>query len=464
MRRRREYLVSALFLVISLLLTSSSPLEASEEARGSSVILMIGDGMGTGQLTAAKISLGLDNRLNIEGMIYGGTMTTHSDSDWGTDSAASGTAMATGYKTTSGRIGVAPNGTTLPTVLEFAESLGMSTGLVTTTRVTYATPAAFASHVTSRAMEDEIAVQIIHSGVDVVLGGGTNFFPAELIEEAVSLGFTYVASRADLLELAPDSDKLLGLFTPSHMNYEEQRNPEVEPSLAEMTDIAMELLSRNPKGFFLMVEGGRIDHAGHENNLEDAIGDTLAFDEAVGVALDFVRLQGNTTLIVTADHETGGLSILEGPVDGAPGVGWTWTRHTGNLVPVYSEGPFASLFSGLIDNTDVGKGIFTILVSAPDGVDVGAQEQIRRLLLQIDDLKSQLSSASSELAEREADLESAISDLTSAEEALMTAVAELASLEEQFQTVEMLAYVAAAVAIALALILLVTSLRRRAST
>ncbi|MFQ5950469.1 MAG: alkaline phosphatase [Candidatus Geothermarchaeales archaeon] len=487
MVERTECLKSILasFLVISSLLLHFTVLEASEEATGGSVILMIGDGMGSGQLSAAKISLGLEgvifypfplpgeeisvtgSRLKIEGLTHGGTMTTNSIRDVSTDSAASATAMATGFKAHNNRISILPNGTELPTVLEFAESLGMSTGLVTTTRVTHATPAAFASHVTSRNRENEIAFQLIHSGVDVLLGGGRGhllpqsdpdsdrFDDRDLIQEAVSLGFTYTDTRAQMLELAPDAEKLLGLFTLDHMNYEWERNPEAEPSLEEMTEIAIRILSRNPKGFFLMVEGGRIDHAGHENNMGNVIEDTLAFDEAVGVALDFVRLQGNTTLIVTADHETGGLSILEGAIDGPPRVEWSWNGHTANLVPVFSEGPFASLFSGLIDNTDIGKNIFRVLVSPPGGVDLEAQEQMRRLLVQIDELERQLSSTSSRLDERDSDLESAEGDR-------ITLEAELASVGEELQTTQTLAYVAATLATALALLLLVTRLRRRA--
>ncbi|MDN5874156.1 MAG: alkaline phosphatase, partial [Sinobacteraceae bacterium] len=216
------------------------------------------------------------------------------------------------------------NGTPVTTLLELAVAAGRSTGVVSTTRITHATPAATYAHVCNRNAENTIAAQLVPGtarynaqlgdGVDVVLGGGRrHFLPSSvdgskrndtrnLIKEMQAAGYTYVANEADFKAVPTTATKLLGLFTMSHMSYDLDRDPAVEPSLAEMTIKAIEILSRNPKGYFLMVEGGRIDHALHATLARKALQDGKAFDDAIKAALAKVDLK-NTLIVVTADHD-----------------------------------------------------------------------------------------------------------------------------------------------------------------
>lgn len=337
-----------------------------------SVILMIGDGMGTGQLAAARYSNVPHLVLAMDHLRWEGLVSTHSADDLVTDSAAAATALATGYKTNNGVVGVDPNGIVLETVLERAESLGLSTGLVTTTRITHATPAALAAHVSSRGLEDEIANQVLQADIEILMGGGRrHFLPTldpqgarqddrNLIEDARQQGYTVVSSASNLLSWDAASP-LLALFHEGHMSYDESRNGSLEPSLVSMTKAALGALKKDPGGFFIMIEGGRIDHASHANDLDTTISEVLAFDAAVQVALDFTRMNENVLLVVTADHETGGLGVTPSDVMGNPHVLWSTTSHTSDLVPLFSEGVFSQRFQGLLDNTDVGARLLELL-------------------------------------------------------------------------------------------------------
>lgn len=187
------------------------------------VILLIGDGMGVGQLTAAEAVNG-DGGLVMRSLPYKSLVTTYSVSGHVTDSAASATALATGYKTSNGAISVSSTGEVLTTVVEFAEALGMSTGVVTNTRITHATPACFMAHVSSRGSEAAIAQQVLASGVDVVLGGGSTYFSSL---DPAGAGYTVVATTSELMNV--DSDMVLGLFNADYMSYDSLRDPLVEP-------------------------------------------------------------------------------------------------------------------------------------------------------------------------------------------------------------------------------------------
>lgn len=327
----------ALGLVVSLVLGALyfGKLNAAKAGDGNAknVILLIGDGMGYAQVSAARLAQG--KKLHMDQIKTMGTMTTASANSMVTDSAAAGTAMATGLKTNNGMISVTPDGKRLKTILEAAREKGKATGLVSTTRITHATPAVFAAHVPDRDDEITIADQMINANVDVLLGGGKSYFvPAsaggkrtdnrDLTAEAKTMGYAVVGTKDELA--AVKDGKVLGLFNKSHLNYEVDRDLTKEPSLAEMTAKAISLLDKNNnedkenkeskhKGFFLMVEGGRIDHAAHANDPSGVYGDTLAFDAAVKVALDYAEKNNDTLVIVTADHETGGLIIGAGGED-----------------------------------------------------------------------------------------------------------------------------------------------------
>ncbi len=271
------------------------------------VILLIGDGMGFAQLHLTELTYG---NLTMENYSWDSTGFELTDSLSGevTDSAAAGTAIATGFKTYNGMISTlktAKGIINLTTILEVARKLGKSTGLVTTTRITHATPAVFASHVDDREKEKEIARQLIEHKVNVLLGGGIKEFDESTLRLARDLGYQIVYSRTELENV--DGEYVLGLFARSHIPYVLDRD-EKTPTLVEMTDKALEILDRNPNGFFLMVEGGRIDHACHINDPASTVAETKEFDDVVDEVLDFART-GDTVVVVTADHETGGLTL-----------------------------------------------------------------------------------------------------------------------------------------------------------
>lgn len=313
--------------------TNTAQAEVTE--RPKYVFYLIGDGMGQSHRTLAAIAknnLSSSPKgqpikpLTMDSFPVVGMNTTQSYDQLVTDSAAAGTALACGAKTDNKSIGQTPDGKKLKSVLEGARENGWSTGLVTTTRITHATPAAFASHIDHRDKEDQIAVQLVESGVDVLLGGGDRFFlPKEskgskrkdsrdLYAELKNKNYNVLNDVAALRNFKPSgnpaNDRLVGIYNNSHLTWDIDRNPDKEPSLAEMTQKAVEVLSENKQGFFLMVEGGRIDHAAHQHDAAGIIKDTLAFDDAVAVAYNFYLKHPTETLIlVVADHETGGMGL-----------------------------------------------------------------------------------------------------------------------------------------------------------
>jgi len=342
--------------------TDIAPLPEIEKNKVKNIILFIGDGMGLAQLNAARIrAVGTSGKLYIEKMPVTGIKRTHAANNLITDSAASGTALACGIKTNNGMIAMAPDGTKYKSILEVAKQKGMSTGLIATSSITHATPATFASHVRYRGNEVTIAEQLIKNKVNLLLGGGKQFFIPQsvkwsarkdnrnLIEEAKKLGYNYIETAGELK--SADNKYILGLFQMGEMTTEYP-----EPSLYDFTEKSIELLSRNETGFFLMVEGSQIDWACHENNPDRSIRQILLFDMAVKSGLDFAVKDKHTLVIVTADHETGGLAINGGSLDGNKlFIGWTTRGHSGVPVPVYAFGPYAEKFTGVYDNTDLPK-------------------------------------------------------------------------------------------------------------
>ena len=376
--RVRALLLTLLVGACGAALAAASQTHASGDAR--SIILMIGDGMGVGQIEAARWELvGPAGLLTMELLnVQDGWSVTHKAGGRLTDSAAAATAMATGQKTWNGRLSVDPAGAILPTILERAQAAGKSVGLVTTVQLAHATPAAFAVHIANRGLSMPISVQLAEAGVDVLLGGGAaSFLPRgsscecggagqrtdnrELAAEASVAGWAFVCDAEGLAALDVAAvDRVLGLFAEAEM-----LRP-LAPTLAEMIDVAIEILSRDPDGFFLMVEGGLIDWVCHGNDAEASIELTIGFDRAVGVALEYTRSVEGTLLIVTGDHETGGMSVTaeptgyfreDGPFDTPDGetyyVNWRHGNHTNADVPVRAEGPLAELLRGTYENTRI---------------------------------------------------------------------------------------------------------------
>ncbi|KAL4152602.1 hypothetical protein PRNP1_009530 [Phytophthora ramorum] len=293
-----------------------------------SVIMMIPDGTGPNVFTLARTVLDptLKTRLHIDPHLMG-TIQTHSSTSYITDSAAAATAYATGYKTYDNAIAVDTYEQPLGTVLEAAKARGMVTGMIVTCRVTHATPASFAAHVVDRDSEDDIAAQYVaNKNLDFLLGGGKKHFNESMFEDLQSNGYTLANNYQDLLDYqTANADtgalRLFGLFKDSHMTYEVDRLRELvddnstarEPSLPEMVDIVLSLLRKNEQakkhGYFIMIEGSRVDHAGHSNDPGTMAKEAIAFDETVAVVLDHVEQTPNTGLLSAADHGTGGLTL-----------------------------------------------------------------------------------------------------------------------------------------------------------
>lgn len=403
--------LTRLALTAALLAALIAPAVAAPLA--DSAILFIGDGMGPGHIQVARAASGGD-RLAMETLPFSGFATTHPANGDVTDSAAAGTALATGHKTNNGMIGMTPDGRRLTTILERAQAMYKATGIITTDALWGATPASFAAHVDSRGKSAEIAAQMAASGAEVMMGfwkdqllptsaGGKRTDGRDLIAEMQKAGYQVVYTKDELA--AARGDKLVGLFD----------DGEQAPSLFDMVAAALERLSRNPRGFFLMVEGARIDWFSHDNDPAGAVLDVRELDAAVSKATQFVRQRGKTLVVVTADHETGGLTVMDGSklkalagvtmpssdmaaklskerdnvgevlrlgagitdvtaaeadnvrkaadpsaavaqvISARSGLVWSTGGHTATRVRVFAFGPGAQRFSGDLDNTDIPK-------------------------------------------------------------------------------------------------------------
>ena len=343
---------------------SSEPMTTRRDFQGKrprNIVLMIGDGMGIGQITAGLYSN--RNQLNLERFHVIGLVKTTSGDDLITDSAAGATAYATGKKTYNGAIGVDMDTVAHPTILEIAEQNGLATGLIATSEIIHATPASFIAHVYNRLMYEDIALDFMDTEVDLLIGGGYKYFAKrrdnrDLIAEFNSRGYQVENEGHSLRRLEVPANKNLAYFTAETKPDRVMNGRRYLPDAAEY---GLEFLSqRSSQGFFLMVEGSQIDWGGHANNQEYIITEMLDFDETIGEVLDFAEADGHTLVIVTADHETGGFAINRGSEMGDLETRFTTGGHTGNMVPVFAYGPGAEQFAGIIDNTE----IFEKMVSA----------------------------------------------------------------------------------------------------
>lgn len=290
---------------------------------------------------------------------YRGTVTTYSADYAITDSGASATAMATGQKVNNRTISMAfpGDGSELTTILEYNSSWGRSTGLVTTTVMTHATPAAFGAHEQYRSNLDEIALDYFTQTRPTLLLGGGGWEYGMSPGLARANGYTVVTSKEELQALTPALDlRVSGQFGDGDMPYVDSLPPEM-PTLREMTAVALDILEKNSAGFFLMVEGGRIDHASHVKDIDKMVKELIAFNAAVSYAYEWAQARTDTLVIVTADHETGGLTVLNNNGKGnLPDVVWEAPGHTSQNVGIYAFGAPVEI-EGVIDNTD----IFSIL-------------------------------------------------------------------------------------------------------
>jgi len=345
MRAKKKLFLGMVWVFISL-----AWFLPAQGAEPKNVILLIGDGMGPEAVGLAvyynRFMNGMDKRLNMERLMAAGNTGYCLTYQYGTvvtDSASAATALASGVKTRDAIIGKDPDGRSMKNLVDIARQLGKSAGVISNTRLTHATPAGFYAHVIHRDMENEIAAQLVERGdLAVALSGGAqHFIPAgmkvedypalkgidkqagwggsrrkdsrDLIGEAGNKGYAFVANEKELLALdAQKTEKVLGLFSASGFPSAIDRQPQHQtgvPTLSQLTAKSLEILKKNPQGFFLMVEGGQIDWVEHGNDVASVLHEMLEFDQAIGLVMAFAENNPETLVIVTADHDTGGLAI-----------------------------------------------------------------------------------------------------------------------------------------------------------
>ena len=348
------------------------------DRKAKNIILLISDGMSLSQVSTYRLLKGGPNeRISVDKFPISGIVLTHSEDAIITDSASSATAYSTGKKTNNGALGTDKNKEVLENFTEIITKYGYVSSLISTSEITHATPAAFASHVDSRRKTDEISIQMMDSDVLTILGGGRHFFlPEEMggkrsdglnLLEQVQSSHTLLTTKAELDTFDfSNKGRLVGLFADEALRDKETpENHVFEPTSSEMLNFAInrsdQFTSDGCKGFFIMLEGSQVDWAGHANDLNYLNREMKDFDEAVNKALEFAINDQETLVIVTADHETGGLLIEPATPTNytAPEVkfsfntGLGYGSHTGVPVPVYAYGPGSENFTGTLDNTDI---------------------------------------------------------------------------------------------------------------
>lgn len=348
-------LMSVAILSVAICLPGHSQkkvVKQASERKPVNVILLIGDGMGLAQIySGLTMNHGV---LNLNKFRSVGFSKTYSASGYITDSGAGGTAISIGKKTYNGAIGIDKDSIPQKTILEYAEDRGLSTGLVSTSAITHATPASFIAHNKSRDDYEGIAADFLKTDIDVFIGGGRKNFNTRkdgrnLVNELRAKNYQVIFSMDSIRNIK--QGKLAGLTVPEHnLAITEGR----DDMLPVATTTAINILSNNKKGFFLMVEGSMIDWGAHANNGDYVAKEVIDFDKAVGNALEFAQKNGNTLVIVTADHETGGMTIADGNFEaGTVSAKFSTTGHTGLMVPVFAYGPGADLFQGIQENTEL---------------------------------------------------------------------------------------------------------------
>lgn len=324
------------------------------------VILLIGDGMSIPQINA--FMLATDTPTVFESFPSTGLAKTHSKSNKITDSAAGGTAIATGNKTNNGMIGMNADSIAVPSILEIMSEKGKKTGIIATSYVTHATPASFVAKNINRNNYEDIALDFAQSEkIDIIIGGGRKHFinrkdSLNLINEMTDNGWHYYDS---ISEADFNKEKIIVLAAENHLDAYPQRGE----FLSDATSLALKsLCNNNDNGFFLMIEGSQIDFAGHNNDSTYLIEEMRDFNNVINIVLDFAENNPNTLVVVTADHETGGLTMTdpEGRYTKTD-LNFSTGSHSPLMVPVFAYGLGSEKFSGIIDNTDIMKIILDII-------------------------------------------------------------------------------------------------------
>jgi alkaline phosphatase len=323
------------------------------------VIMMIGDGMGAAQIFAGLTANG--GHLFLDNFKKVGFSKTQSADNYITDSGAGGTALATGEKTYNGAVGVNPAKVAVRSILEMAEAKGLSTGLVSTSSITDATPASYIAHQPSRGSFEDIAADFLKTDIDVFIGGGYKYFTErkdkrDLTKDLQTNHYLVLRNMDEISNVK--SGKLAGLTADENNEFYPKRKMDLPLS----AQTALNLLNQNKRGFFIMIEGSEIDHAAHVGNTISVVNEMLDFDRTIGKALEFAANDRETLIIVTADHETGGLTLVGGDMKtGLVKGAFSTAGHTGIMVPVFAYGPGADNFTGIMENTDIPKKIMALM-------------------------------------------------------------------------------------------------------
>jgi len=341
-----------LFITITVLVCISLSGFSQKKKHPKNIILMVGDGMGVAQIYAGLTAN--HGTLNLERCTTVGFHKNTATDNYVTDSAAGATAFACGVKTYNGAIGVDASGKPIPTILEIAERNGIATGLVATCSITHATPASFISHQPSRSLDENIALDFLKTDVDVFIGGGRKFFSQRndglnLNDSLKARGYQIANSISEVQQIS--SGKLAAFLADEQQSrFSAGRGEE----LVKSTEVALRLLKNNKKGMFMMIEGSQIDWGGHGNDTQYIIDEMIDFDNAIGKVIDFAKKDGNTLVVITADHETGGFTINGGDLKSGKVEGkFTTGSHTGVMIPVFAYGPGAEQFSGIYENNEI---------------------------------------------------------------------------------------------------------------
>ena len=321
------------------------------------IIFMIGDGMGLEQISAAWVCNG---GLNLDNFSKVGIQRTYSANKLVTDSAAAGSALATGQKTNNGMIAMNPDTVAVQSLAEEAMEKGKRAGAAVTCRVTDATPAVFFSHTTTRKNMDDIAVQMTNSGVYFLSGGGTRYWSGrkdgvDLVGQAEAMGYTYVETKEEMM--AVENGPVIALMDEYELKPALDRG-DILPSAVTK---ALQVLD-NKKGFFLMIEGSMIDDGGHDNKAGMTMEELFDFDRTLGVVLEWAAKDGETLVVVTGDHATGGMTLLSGSLEEKRiRVNYSTTGHNGIALPVFAWGPHSEDFVGVYENAELSDKIRALI-------------------------------------------------------------------------------------------------------
>ncbi|EDP70326.1 alkaline phosphatase [Flavobacteriales bacterium ALC-1] len=353
-----------LVLLIALSSCKSQLVEKKVTPKPKNVILLIGDGTGLSQVSSAFFFK--ETSPNYARFKTIGLIKTSSSREDITDSAAGATAFAAGIKTYNGAVGVADDSTAVKNLVEIVSTQNIKTGVISTSSIQHATPASFYAHAINRGLYEDIAADMVTSEIDFFAGGGSKFFNKRkdgrnLLVDLQNKGFKIDTTALGSFEDIKQQSKMGYLLASNHLNPTAKGRGDY---LSKATELGIQFLNKEPdNSFFMMVEGSQVDWGGHANDADYLISELIDFDDAIGKALDFAERDGNTLVIVTADHETGGFTLASTPKKTESGETYSSYKeitgtfstkgHSATLVPVFAYGPGSEAFSGVYENTEI---------------------------------------------------------------------------------------------------------------